>query len=130
MKVHHIGYLVNNMEEAIKKFLLLGFSLDRKPLYDLNRNVDICFMKMEEIMIEIIFPHNDCKSLKRLSKKIGNAPYHLCYECSSFDREIDELLSNPGCTLVVPPQSATAINGRRVAFLLDNNIGLFELLEA
>lgn len=43
MIIHHIGYIVQNLEESINGFLNLGFSLNSSIIYDEIRKARICF---------------------------------------------------------------------------------------
>ncbi|MBQ9479154.1 MAG: VOC family protein [Selenomonadaceae bacterium] len=77
--------------------------------------------------IELIAAAEGCTLFNRL-KKIGSTPYHICYECSDLDESISDLRSD-NFMLIREPQSAVAIDNRRVAFMYSNAIGLIELLE-
>ena len=58
----------------------------------------------------------------------GEGPYHICYETNNLDDKIAELKSK-GWIVVHEPATAVAIQGRRVAFLFKNGMGLIEILE-
>ena len=79
MKVHHIGYLVDDMKEAVKEFAKLGYSVQKPELYDPLRRINICFMENEGTCVELIEPAEGCKLFTKLHKRIGNAPYHIGY---------------------------------------------------
>ena len=54
MKIHHIGYLVKNIECSIKHFSHLGYYVEKPIFRDVSRKSDICFMKNGEYVIELI----------------------------------------------------------------------------
>ncbi|GHV51643.1 hypothetical protein FACS1894216_06180 [Synergistales bacterium] len=45
MQVHHVGYLVKNIEAAISEFQVLGFAADGEITYDPIRDASICFLR-------------------------------------------------------------------------------------
>lgn len=45
MKVHHVGYLLNDMNESIKDFMNLGYVIERPVCFDPIRLIDVCFVK-------------------------------------------------------------------------------------
>ena len=128
MKIHHVGYLIKNMENTIEEMISWGGILIRESIYDHARQVDIAFVKNGEMLIELVCPRAESRDVGDSLKRLGNTPYHICYECDDIDAAIIRLQAE-GCLLVKEPQSAVAIGGRRVAFLYSDNQGLFEILE-
>ena len=49
MKIHHIGYLVENMEEAMNTFFAFGGGIAQVPVFDHERLVDIAFVKIGDV---------------------------------------------------------------------------------
>ena len=128
MKIHHIGYLVKNIEKAQSQFKYLGYAASGETLYDDIRKANILFMQNGDYVIELVSPASDSSVVANLIKKHKNMPYHMCYESSDFDRDLDGL-SNNGFTIFGEPSPAPAIQGRRVAFLISPSAGMIELLE-
>ena len=132
MKVHHIGYLVADIDAAISEFVAVGWKVRQAKLYDSARKVYLCFLENSGVMIELVCPSEDCKLFTALQRRIGNAPYHVCYfpdEVNGFDAAI-EALQNAGYFMTQAPEAAIAFGGRRVAFMMNPEIGLVEILEA
>ena len=129
MKIHHIGYLVKNIDKAIDEFKLLGFKLQSNVTYDDNRKISICFMSNESVDIELISSIDKTSVVSGLHKKIGNAPYHICYECSDIKKEL-QIKIKQGYMVVKEPEQAKAINDQQVAFLFNKEIGLIEIVES
>lgn len=133
MTVHHIGYLVKNMDCSIKEFQKIGYELEGAVIQDRARKISIQFMVCGTIRVELIVPDKDNDFLLSLRKRIGNAPYHICYETDNYDMIIDEM-TNPDATnggYIITQESApaVAINNKRVTFLFNADIGLIEILE-
>lgn len=142
MKVHHLGYLVENMDNAIKEFQELGYSIQQEKLYDPLRRVFLCFLENNGLLVELVSPAEGCKLFSKLQKRIGNAPYHICYtppdrpkhpknnDDSSYFSYLADFFQNKGFLMVQPPEPAIAFNGKKVSFFMSEAIGLIEVLEA
>ncbi len=132
MKVHHIGYLVADIDAAISEFVALGWEIRQAKLYDPSRKVYLCFLENSGVVIELVSPSDECRLFTALQRRIGNAPYHVCYVpdgVNGFDAAI-EALERSGYFMTQPPEAAVAFGGRRVAFMMNPEIGLLEILEA
>ena len=131
MKVHHIGYLVRNIDEARKDFQKLGWQNSAPCIFDELRKISIQFMNNPEnggCLIELIEPAEDCSIFSKRLKNISPIPYHICYECENLEEKISELVAND-FIVIREPQIAPAIDNRRVAFLYSGAIGQIELVE-
>ena len=56
MRIHHIGYLVKNMQKAEAGFVSLGFRKIEDSCHDTYRKVDIIFMEKDGYVIELVSP--------------------------------------------------------------------------
>lgn len=132
MKVHHTGYYVEDIAEAVKAFEKLGYDIASPCTHDESRKILIQFLNKrgggEDSLIELVKPDADCDLFSKSSKKLGARPYHICYECENFNETL-KTLQGEGFFMLKPPQIAPAIGGRNVAFLYSNAIGLIELVE-
>lgn len=129
MEVHHIGYLVKNMASSVTAFVNLGYSIKQMTMYDADRDIDICFMENGAFMVELVSPRPDCKFFRSLQKKIGNAPYHICYITNDFVTDMQALQNNE-YIVIVPPSKAVAIDNRLVVFMFHEEVGIIELVES
>lgn len=127
MNIHHIGYLVKNINKAIESFIQLGYAMEKKTIYDTERLVDICFLNKDGYRIELVCPSKE-SPIFGLVKKYKNAPYHICYSCKDFDKML-VAWAEGSMTLFQPAAIAPALEGKRVAFFMDPAIGMIELLE-
>lgn len=128
LKIHHIGYLVKKMEEAILAFQHLGYTVRQETAYDGIRRIHICFMEKDGYLIELVSPAESDSVVSGLLKKYKNSPYHICYETQDLDKEL-ALLTAGGYTAIDAPTPAPALDGRRVVFLMNPFLGMIELLE-
>lgn len=128
MQVDHIGYAVKKMDKAIESFSKLGYVFE-EIFTDEKRGIYICFGNNDSFRIELIAPIPGMESpADGWLKKNGPSPYHICYKSKNLDEEI-EGLSKQRFTLVIPPDTAIAFGGKRVAFLYNLQQGLLEIVE-
>lgn len=127
MKIHHVGYLVKNIEKSINLFEVMGYTVEQKTVYDDFRGIDICFMVNGSYRIELVSPKIQNSIVTKLIKKIGNSPYHICYEVENMEKAMKFLREN---RFVVwqAPHEALAVNGNNVVFMINSCIGIIELI--
>lgn len=129
MKVHHVGYLVKNMEKSIRAFEELGYSAVAPVFFDEIRKADFVFMKNEDgFCVELISPNTD-SSVFPLLKQYKNAPYHICYECNNLTKKMEELSKKKYLPFLEPAPAPAIQENAKVAFLINANAGIIELLE-
>ena len=128
MKVHHIGYAVSNLNESLEIFLGLGYEIVKNAVKDEKRNVEISFVRNDHLLVELISPLDSRSPISNYLNKIGNTPYHICYEVDDIDEKLSDLRKSK-FRIVEKPSKAIAINNRRVAFMYNPKYGLLELLE-
>ena len=128
MKIHHIGYLVKNIEKAREQFMKMGFCDNKSTVFDAIRNVHICFIKKDGYCIELIQPTKD-SAIYGLLKKYKNTAYHICYQVDDMRRAIEEL-EQMGFYLFEDVKVAPAISDNaKVAFLMGKDCGIIEILD-
>ncbi len=127
MKVHHIGYLVQNIEKAKKAFLDLGYSAATELHHDTDREIFILFMEKDGYVVELVAPNGENSVVAGLSKRLRNSPYHICYESDSFELDITDLRKK-GFMPISKPARATALEGRDVLFLMHPQLGIAEII--
>jgi len=129
MKIHHIGYLVENINLSINEFIKFGYKKTDDIIKDETRDIHIIFMYNGELFIELIQPASVSSPIFGLLKKYKNSPYHICYETENLQKEIEKQIGGGG-VLIQSPSPAPAILGcPNVAFLMLPHIGIVELVE-
>lgn len=128
MKVHHIGYIVKNIEKAGRDFRSLGYAQTTPVTFDPIRNADISFWENNSYRVEIVCPRDESSVVYDLMKNHKNMPYHICYCTPCLEDSIAELLRQ-GYFQIDEPTEAPAIDGKRVCFLMSGQSGMIELLE-
>ena len=127
MKIHHLGYAVNNINDSIIEFEKLGYT-KISFVNDLLRNVQIAFMSNQDYLVDLIAPLNDKSPVDKVLLKMGSTPYHICYETHDIDSKVSEL-KNDGWMLIKKKEIAIAIDDNYVVFMYHKIVGLIELVE-
>ena len=128
MRVHHIGYLVKNIEKTKEYFFTLGYSVEKDEKYDAVRDIKILFLiNRGGVRIELIEPMKSSQ-IYFLLKKYKNSPYHICYSVHNLSEAIQEL-EDKHFFVIEQPEIAPCIDGKLVCFLSCGGIEIIELLE-
>tara|TARA_B100000989_G_scaffold228718_1_gene175690 strand:- start:281 stop:664 length:384 start_codon:yes stop_codon:yes gene_type:complete len=127
MKFHHIGYLVNNFNSAIKNFKKCNYKKKKSIIIDNNLKVKIQFLVNGNNLIELVKPHKNNIGLLSLLKK-KNYAYHFAYKVKNLDKTLVRLKKN--FKIIVNPVPAKAFNGKKVAFLKMKNDFIIELIQS
>ncbi len=89
MRVHHIGYVVKDIQRY-KKGLVVTKTV--RNLYDKTQDATLELIECDNIFIELIEPKSkDAFTFEFLKK--GGGYHHLCYEVSSKE-EADEYIKS------------------------------------
>jgi methylmalonyl-CoA/ethylmalonyl-CoA epimerase len=128
MRVHHIGYAVEDLDKAIGSFAALGCSVRHRQI-DRDRNVEIALVENEGVVVELVSPLSAGSPVDGVLARGGAAPYHICYEVDSMSEACGQLRRD-GWVVVRKPSPAPAIGGALVAFVYSKAIGLVELVES
>lgn len=128
LKIHHFGYLVKHIEEALKVFQQMGYVCTGKLVRDMTRKIDILFLRKDGIVVELIAPQSQESPYYPLLARYRNAIYHICYETEQFETDI-AALQEAGFRCTEAPAKAAALDGRRVAFYVHPQMGIVEILE-
>ncbi|MFQ9489822.1 MAG: VOC family protein [Bilophila wadsworthia] len=129
MKIHHIGYLVQNIEKAQAQFKELGFTESTQLFSDELRGIYIIFMEKDGYVIELISPSKDDSIVSNLIKTHKNSPYHICYESFNIDDDMKFLKRNKYIKITAL-EPAIAFDNKKVVFFLHPYLGMIEVVDA
>ena len=131
MRLHHIAYVTQNVEEKATKLAnLLGFQMAGPPMIDEVQRVRAQFMKMGDGgLLELLEPYGEKSPVQRHLQK-GGGLYHLCFEVNDLDVTLQRLRDSGDAIVVCEPVPAPAIDNRRVAFVVTTDRDLIEFVEA
>ena len=130
MKIHHIGIVVDNIQNSLGEFSkFIKFDEITIPTLIGSQKVNVCFMKIGELRIEFIEPIDDESPVTKALEK-GGGFNHICFEVDNLSEKINEIVEKGGRLIVSPVEG---FEGRQIAFVLLNmkktNLNLVELVE-
>ena len=130
LRLHHIGIVVPNIQNSFKEITkFIEFDSTTVPTLIGSQKVNVCFLKLGEVNLELIEPAEEGSPVSNFVTK-GGGFHHLCFEVKDINNTIEKFVQN-GATLVVKP--VEGFEGRQIAFLMLNmkntNCNLVELAE-
>ena len=83
VKFHHVGIVVNT--DKIKNILNSFFQgVHERTWYNETQGVDVTFIPLGEVFLELIYPHGN-KTIEKFLESKGEAIHHFCFEVSDLD---------------------------------------------
>ncbi|HXX06185.1 MAG TPA: VOC family protein [Candidatus Bathyarchaeia archaeon] len=130
MKLHHIGIVVNKIQESLGEFeKYLNFQSISLPTPVGSQKVNVCFLKVGEPFLELIEPVSPDSPIAEYAVN-GGGIHHLCFEVKDIHKELDTMLKK-GATILVKP--VRGFDERLIAFIdlnmKNTKCGLIEFLE-
>jgi len=140
MKLDHIGFVVERIEDFVKVLRTMGFETITQPVGDHNKNVNASFVPVgekDDIYLEVLEPIGERSAVYNFLKKTGGGLHHLCFEVDDIEK-ISKELEGKGFKMVSPPTDCTAYDENlertcegvtKISFFLLPGRLLIELLE-
>ena len=130
LKLHHIGIAVKNIQESLGELTkFLNFESTTIPTLVGSQKVNVCFLKTNNVYIELIEPAKENSPILTFVAK-GGGFHHICFEVYDIHKEVEIMVKN-GARLVVEP--VKGFDDRLTVFLLLNmkntKCNLIELVE-
>jgi len=117
MIVDHIGYVVNNIEKAVDRFVnQYGFAQLTDITYDPRQRVRLVMLVSSNHHIELIEPIDERSPSYDFMKK-GGGFHHFCFAVEDIEVAVREMKIK-GHLLFSKPTEAILFGGNKVAFLL------------
>ena len=127
-EIDHIGYAVRDIEKTAQLYINGGWTMS-EVYEEMVQNTRIAFLyKPGMTTSELVSPREGESPVDNILKNQGVAPYHICYEVSDMGQAIADLKKQK-FMVVQTPETAPAIDGCKVAFLYQKDIGMIELVE-
>lgn len=113
MKLHHIGIAVEELEEAVERFGLLGLKETARGIVE-EYHVAVSWLGEKHPKLELIQPLGDGPIQKFLEKR-GEGLHHLAFAVPDIEQALNELKAR-GVRLIDDKPRA-GFGGHRVAFV-------------
>ncbi len=123
MKLHHIGVACKDIDGEIAAISKIHRVIEQSAkVFDAEQDAELVLLTLiDGTRIELVSGRQVAVFVKK-----NISYYHLCYEVTDIDAEIERLVGE-GALLISPPKPAVLFEGRKVAFL-NVSYGLIELL--
>lgn len=130
MKLHHIGIVVKNIQKSLGELnQYLNFESTTVPSLVGSQKVNICFLKTNNVFLELIEPAQENSPISDFVKKKGGF-HHLCFEVDDIHVELERIKKN-GARVIV--DVVRGFENRLTAFVMldmkNTNCNLIELAE-
>ena len=130
MKLHHIGIVVENIQKSLGELTkYLDFESTTVPSLVGSQKVNICFLKTNNVFLELIEPAEENSPISNFIKK-GGGFHHLCFEVNNIHLELEKMKKN-GVRIIV--DVVKGFEERLTAFVMldmkNTNCNLIELAE-
>jgi methylmalonyl-CoA/ethylmalonyl-CoA epimerase len=130
LKLHHIGIVVENIQKSLGELTkYLDFESTTVPSLVGSQKVNICFLKTNNVFLELIEPAEENSPISNFIKK-GGGFHHLCFEIDDIHLELEKMKKN-GARIVV--DVVKGFEERLTAFVMldmkNTNCNLIELAE-
>jgi methylmalonyl-CoA/ethylmalonyl-CoA epimerase len=130
LKLHHIGIVVENIQKSLGELTkYLDFESTTMPSLVGSQKVNICFLKTNNVFLELIEPAEENSPISNFIKK-GGGFHHLCFEVDDIHLELEKMKKN-GARIVV--DVVKGFEERLIAFVMldmkNTNCNLIELAE-
>ena len=130
MKLHHVGIVVENIQKSLGELTkYLDFESTTMPSLVGSQKVNICFLKTNNVFLELIEPAEENSPISNFIKK-GGGFHHLCFEVDDIHLELEKMKKN-GAHVVV--DVVKGFEERLTAFVMldmkNTNCNLIELAE-
>ena len=130
-RLHHVGYLTVDLQRAVQQFSSrFGYEVESEPIQDPVQTAIVQFVRLPgaDHWLEFISPHGDNSKLARAAKDGVNL-HHLCYEVDNIELMCSRL-QEQGMFQLSKPVEAVAFSPRRIAWFMDRERFLVEIVEA
>jgi methylmalonyl-CoA/ethylmalonyl-CoA epimerase len=129
LKQHHIGCLVDSIEDFKKENELLWKAADYSETFTIReQDVKVCFIQNRGgIFIELVEPGSENKPLTKMLAK-GTSYYHMAFLSDRYDQSVQDF-ADAHCHQLSQFHSE-AFNGKRCSFFYHPQLKLIELIEA
>jgi methylmalonyl-CoA epimerase len=130
MRLHHIAYVCADLESTAKRLCeVCGCMKVGDPVVDAHQGARIVFLDAgTDTQIELLEPIGLKSPLQRHLTK-GGGLYHFCFEVDNLKQHLIQILKPGEVCLVKEPAAAPAIEGRKVAFVVNAQGDLIEFVE-
>ena len=129
MKLHHVGIVVADIEAALQRYKILGFTEVKRGIVE-GYNVEISMISDGDVTkLELLQPIGE-GGVKSFLEKRGEGIHHIAYEVEDIEKKLSEL--KDADVELIDESPRPGFGGHQIAFLSPKSFGgvLIELVQA
>jgi len=129
-RLHHYGILVQNIEDSAREYAEnFGYEARSETIHDPLQTAYVRFLCLpfESVYLELVSPDSPESVLQNTLRRAPGL-HHVCFSTSSIDAGLRQM-SDGGAMVVRPPVPAVAFRKQKIAWVMDRNFMLVELVE-
>lgn len=128
MDIHHIGIAVQDLEQAAKPYIELGYALEAQGRVE-SQGVEVWMLKSGPSRLELLEATRPDSAIARFIEKHGPGLHHIALATPNLTAELQRLAANGAPLIDTAPRPG--FGGHRVAFVHPRWSGgvLIELVE-
>jgi len=129
MEIHHIGIAVQDLQEAARPYLELGYTLEAQGQVE-SQGVEVWMLKSGPSRLELLKATRPDSAIARFIEKRGPGLHHLALATPDIRAELARLAAGGAPLIDTTPRPG--FGGHQVAFIHPRWFGgvLVELVEA
>jgi methylmalonyl-CoA/ethylmalonyl-CoA epimerase len=130
LALHHVGYAVKEIESVSGIYVTrFGYAACTPVIHDPLQTALVQFLSLirDHVYLEFVSPDGPESRLANAVRK-GGGLNHLCYAVDDLEKAVGWLEQND-MKLISPPQPAVAFAGRRICWLVGEDLLPIELVE-
>jgi methylmalonyl-CoA/ethylmalonyl-CoA epimerase len=125
--IHHIGFVVRDIDVALNGWLNLGFSIKTPKTKEMAIGVECILLQDQNLVyVELIQPLPGSIALSARINRGGGLD-HLCYSVPNLEVAVAHEVAQGGVTVLAPTHSR--LHDARICFVYRRSGLLVELLE-
>ena len=130
IRLHHVGYVTAEIAPVVAEYTArFGYRAASDVIHDPVQTAFVCFLELEKdsTYLEFVAPDGPESVLAAAAKRRPGLN-HLCYTAGPLEATIRSLEAE-GMRLIAEPRPGVAFAGRRICWLIGNDLVPIELVE-
>jgi len=126
--IHHIGKVVENIEQELKLYAALGFETDASIYIDKEQKVKVGKVLTEnKVLIEFLEPLDKHSPIWNFSQR-GGGLHHICVQVENIEEYL-KYIKEKKIGFRLSEKTISVFDGRKVCFISNYNRDILEIIE-
>ena len=127
-KIHHIGKVVQSIDDELLLLGSLGFKVDKEIYIDKEQKVKVGLAYSDnDIIMELLEPLDESSPIWNFHKN-GGGLHHYCIEVENIDK-YNEYIKKNKLGYILTKKTTSIFDKRKVSFFMTRTKNIIELIE-